>query len=240
MDSLSNFLVDLGLGKNEVEIFIDLTKSGTSSVLEISRRTKINRSNIYDTISHLISRGLVYEIDKEKKMYSARPLADLKIYLQIKNSELNKILQEYQHFERRAEEKIKLTKGRFAVRRALFSLLETGEDIIAWGIPKEATEIIGPILSDFHKERIQRGITMRHIYNSDSIERARFISKHKFTEARILPPKYNSKSSTNISGNKVVLIIWEGELTVIEITDESLARPYKEYFNLLYSKSKVV
>lgn len=79
---------------------------------------------------------------------------------------------------------------------------------------------------------------MKHIYNSDCIERAKQVSKLKLSEGRILPKQYDSLVTTNIAGYKVVLIVWDKELTIIEIEDESIAQHYRNYFDILWKKAK--
>lgn len=240
MDNLKEFLNSIGLGKNETEIYIALVHMGTSSVLEISKKTGIHRSNIYEALRNLVKEGLIFEINNPTKLFYARSPRGLISYLKHKEIELNEIIKELEMKTMRKDvrEKIKITKGIFALKEAIYSLLDTHEDIRVYGIPKKAPEVIGPVIEDFHKERIKKKIPMLHIYNSDGAERARNLSRRKYTDAKILPKKYDSFVTTNISGNKIVLFLWEDEITVIEIEDENMSRPYREYFHILWNKAR--
>ncbi|MBI2631968.1 hypothetical protein HYW75_03120 [Candidatus Pacearchaeota archaeon] len=243
MEKIKNFLISIGLSRNEAEVYIDLCVNGLSSVLNISKRTKIHRSNIYDTIRLLMGKGLVYEIESEKRDFCARPLNSLLDYLKHKEIELNEILKEYENkiTPKVGKYKIKTTKGLFSIKEALFGLLsDGGETIRVYGIPKDAPEFIGPILKEFHKERIKKKILMQQIYNSGAEERAKFLNKLKFTEARILPSKYDSFATTNICSNKIAIFLWKDELGVIEIDDENLAKPYQNYFDIMWKKAKKI
>ncbi len=243
MEKIKEFLMSLGVGKNESEVYATLADYGTSSVLEISRKTNLHRSNIYDSLNELIRRGLVFkEGDSKTQKFTAREPETFMHYLKQKESELDDLIKEYRSTvnQKKDTATIKMTKGIFAIREILEEMLQNNRRIFAYGIPKEAPDRFGPILKDFHKERIKRKIPMWHIYNSDADDRAKMLSKMKFTEARILASKYDSVTTTIINGDKIYLILWEKEPTVVQINGENAANPYKSYFEILWAKAKEV
>ncbi|HJX50803.1 MAG TPA: helix-turn-helix domain-containing protein, partial [Candidatus Nanoarchaeia archaeon] len=228
----------IGLGKNEAKVYLALLRKEASSVLEISKITKIHRSNIYDSLNNLINHGLVYEVNSDgRKLFYSRPLKSLLDYVKHKEIELEEIINNFEVLNP-IERKVGLSKGKFALKQALMSLLEPGKPIVVYGIPNSAIETIGPILKEFHKERIKRKIPMRHIYNQNAQERIKQLNKMKYTEAKHLSEKYDSLVSTNLAGDKVILIIWDKELSVIEITDKNIAESYKNYSEILWSKAR--
>jgi len=238
-EKIKEFLNSIGLGKNEAKIYLALLRKEASSVLEISKITKIHRSNIYDSLNNLINHGLVYEINSEgRKLFYARPLKSLLDYVKHKEIELKEIINNFE-VANLIDRKVGISKGKFALKQALMSLLEPGKPIVVYGIPKFAIETIGPILKEFHKERIKRKIPMRHIYNQNAQERIKQLNKMKYTEAKHLSEKYDSLVSTNLAGDKVILIIWDKELSVIEIIDKNIAESYKNYAEILWSKARV-
>ncbi len=242
MQNLQNFLSSIGFGKNETEIYSVLVELGTASVLEISKKTKIHRSNIYDAVRNLVQQGLVYEINQPTKLFYARPPRSLGHYLKQKEAELNEIVKDFEERgpRKQVENKIKVSKGIFSLREAIFGLLEANQPIMVFGIPIKAAEIIGPIIKDFHKERAKRKIPMLHIYNCGGESRAKQLRKIKYTEVRVMPKKYDSEATTNVAGDKVVIILWEEEITIIEIIDKIMAQTYKNYFEVLWHKAKEV
>jgi len=248
MKDIKEFLRSIGLGKNEVEIYTSLVKLGASSVLEISKETKIHRSNVYEALDNLLNNGLILKTVKEKKsLFYARPPTALMNYLKAREMELDNIIKKLQteNSKEKEESKVKLSRGTFAIREALMNLLEIGQPIAAYGIPQKAPEIIGPILKDFHERRIQKKILMRHIYNRGDMtggeDRVKILNKMPYTEARHLPMKYDSPVSTNICGNKVILFIWheDSNITVIEIDSAEVAKSYQNYFELIWKLAKI-
>lgn len=242
MIDIKQFLSLIGFNKNEAIIYETLLELGTSSVHEISEKTKIHRTNIYDALKKLFDKGLVLEINAEKKLFSARPIKSLKDYFKFKEDELDELIKEYENktIKKQEEYKFKISQGTFALREAVLGLLEPNKPIDVFGIPPKAPEIMGLMLKGFHKSRIKRKIFMRHIYNSSAIERVKYLNKNiKMTEARILPKKYDSNATTCITGNNIVIFLWEEkDVTVLEIKDVEIAKAYKNYFEILWDKAK--
>lgn len=245
MENIKEFLSTIGFGKNESEIYMALVESGESSVLKLAKRTKIHRSNIYDALRNLLQHGLIYELNdaSNTKLFSARHPRTLLDYLKHREAELTGLIKTYEsnvNNSKHSESKIRMSKGVFALREAFHSLLNEGDIIRSYGIPLKAVDVLGPVLPDFHKERIKRKVVMQHIYNSEGAARAHHLNKLKYTEARVLPKKYDSLATTHIAGNKVIIFLWDKEMTVVEIEDENMARPYHNYFEILWNKAKVV
>jgi predicted transcriptional regulator len=245
MEDIKEVLKSIGLGKNETEVYIDLVKRGLSSVLEISKETKIHRSNVYEALDNLLEKGLIYIVTKEKKkFFYARPANSLLDYLKNKEIEVGGVIERLnsEHSKPNGESCVSISKGQFALREALMSLLDIGAPISLFGIPQNAIEVIGPLNNIFHKERIARKIPMRHIYNkgniSNEVDRIKALNQMPYTEAKHLPSKYDSMAETIICGNKVILIVWHKDITVIEILNEDVSRAYQNYFEILWKSAK--
>ncbi|MEK6894311.1 MAG: helix-turn-helix domain-containing protein [Nanoarchaeota archaeon] len=243
MEKIKEFLMSLGVGKNESEVYAALTQYGTSSVLEISRKTNLHRSNIYDSLNELIRRGLIFkEEDSKAQKFTAREPETFMHYLKQKELELRELIKDYQNKTNLKKETatIMMTKGIFAIREILEDMLKTGRRIFVYGIPKETPDKVGPILNEFHKERVKKKIPMKHIYNSNSEDRVKWLSKLANTEARMLPAKFDSTATTIINGDKIYIVFWDKEPTVVQINGENAANPYKNYFEILWSRAKSV
>ncbi len=240
MESIKNFLISIGFGKNETEVYAALVDMGKSSVLDISKQTKIHRSNIYDSLRSLVEKGVVFESNEATKLFYARPPSSLINYLKQKEAELEEIIKEYEKRKsvKEVKEDIRVSKGTFALREAINSLLTTGEPIFVYGIPEKAPEVIGPIIKEFHKERIKKKIVMKHIYTSLGEDRIEYLKKMDNTYIKILPQETENPATTNISGEKVIIILWENGPTIVEITNRQMAETYHDYFEILWKKAK--
>ncbi len=64
----------VGIPKMQTTIYLDLLKNKESTATVISKRTKMHRANVYDTLTKLQERNLVYLSSKEgKQIFAALP-----------------------------------------------------------------------------------------------------------------------------------------------------------------------
>ena len=238
MEELKEFLHTIGFGKTESEVYVALIKLGEATVLEISRETGLHRPNIYGALDNLIREGLVSKIDKPKNLFLARNPIKVLNYLKRKEISLDSMLKEIDNkYPLKKHTSIGSFQGIFAAREAILSFLESNEPIYVYGIPRTASEILGPMIYKFHRERIKKKIQMKHIYNPDARQRIKYLNKRRFTEARAFPFKYNSHVSTNICGDKVVFILWNDDINVVEIQNIELAEQQKKVFEAIWTKA---
>ena len=54
----------VGIPRTQTVVYLDLLKNKESSATEISKRTKMHRANVYDTLTKLKERNLVYLTNK--------------------------------------------------------------------------------------------------------------------------------------------------------------------------------
>jgi len=235
-------LESIGMNKNEILIYLDLIRAGNSSAHEISKRTKIHRPNVYDTLDTMIKKGMVTSsIEESRKIFYPIEPKNLLEYLKQREYELQEAIPEIEKFKNNSkkERKVEMAEGIRAFRIMLNDLLERGKDIYVYGIPKDVPEKIGGFLNDFHQRRIQKGIIMKHIYNKDAEKRVKYLNEMQYTEARYLPSSFDSKSSTLISENVVMLIFWDEPMFIVTIQNESIANAYKKYFEILWEEAKI-
>ena len=241
-EKITQVFKSIGLNKNEIKVYLDLVKNEISSALDISRRIKIHRPNTYDALRTLIEKGFVKEtVDGKRKLFSPVNPKKITEYVLQKKQEVDSIIPYLVNFSENngSEESVFISKGVFALRNALLSLLESGNQIDVYGIPINAVEILGGgFLSDFHRRRINKKIFMRHIYNKEAIDRIGDLNKLEHTEARHLASKYDSHVSTNICGDCVIIIIFSNPISVIEIKSREIAKTYSKYFELLWHHAR--
>lgn len=236
-------LESIGLNKNEIKIYLDLIGRENSSALEISKRTKIHRSNTYDAIRKLIEKGFISEvIEERKRLFKAMNPEKIKDYLQQKQQEVDLIvpLLKSVTIEDKGEEEISVVKGTFAIREELKDVLKHKCDINVFGASREAVETFGlGFLKGFHGERMRKKIVMRHIYNEDAMDRVRALNKMKYTEAKFFNKKYNTIASTLICGDTVLMIVFGNPPTAIKIKNKIISEAYSNHFQLLWKQGKV-
>ena len=67
----------VGIPKMQTTVYLDLLKNKESSATQISKRTRMHRANVYDTLTKLKERNLVYLSNKDGKQVFAALSTDL-------------------------------------------------------------------------------------------------------------------------------------------------------------------
>jgi len=80
---IEKFLEELGLTDKEVKVYLALLEVDGDSVIDLSKKTGINRTTIYPVLEGLSLKGLVSEIKVDKKvMYAAESPERLETYVE--------------------------------------------------------------------------------------------------------------------------------------------------------------
>lgn len=239
---ITTVLESIGMNKNEILIYLDLIKTGDSSAHDISKRTKIHRPNVYDTLDKMIKKGIVTSsIEENRKIFYPIEPKNLLEYLKQKEYDLEEILPKMEEMHNKPIEKRKviMSEGIRSFRVMLKNQLEKNQDIFVYGVPKEAAERIGGSINEFHEARINKKINMYHIYNKNAERRIRQLNNMEYTEARFLPSIFNTDIMTLICGDAVLLTFWDDPTFTINIENQSVADTYKKYFEILWNEAKI-
>ena len=78
---LEKYLKDLGLSDKEASVYLILLQVDSMTVLEMSKKTKINRTTIYPVIESLEKKGLVSGVVNKKNEYMAESPERLETYV---------------------------------------------------------------------------------------------------------------------------------------------------------------
>ena len=239
----------VGIPKTQTAVYLDLLKNKESTATEISKRTKMHRANVYDTLTKLKERNLVYLSNKEGKQVFAALSTDLIINEEKDKLENLKIAMNYikTTYVPGHTPKVYTLEGLNAVKSILFSLLEKEKsDIWIYGLAEN--ENIINILNDrlmqsFHLERIKKHIELKLLFYKFPEEEIKTLSNLKFTEARLLPINQQSKTSqiTQIVCNDFVYItLWTHPVHTIVIENDIIAKEYIDLYNILWGFSKKI
>ncbi|MBW2981519.1 hypothetical protein KY343_01435 [Candidatus Woesearchaeota archaeon] len=235
-------LRDLGLSINESKVYLALVELGQSTVGNISKKCKVHRTNVYDSLRKLESKEIVVGSEiNGTKCFDAKDPNELISLLKRKEEQLKKVLPQFMLDYNLASKQANSThifEGVKAIHDILEGFLNYNEPILVYGVPKNAPEILGDWLAPHHKRRIAKKVLMKHIYNEDAKERVKFLNKMEYTEAGYLPKEYNSPVSTEICGEEVIFVFWKTSPIVIHIKNKQIADYYKRYFDRLWGLAK--
>lgn len=240
MDTLE-ILKECGLSNNEAKIYLALLESGTATATDIAKKTRLHRTNVYDSLKRMIEKGMAAHFQKDNTTcYEATNPEGLLNLMKQKEAILQSVLPQLKLARNLAKGKTeaRVFEGKQAIVEFLFDLLNCNDEILVYGIPKEVPDMLKTILPHFHKERVTKKVWMKHIYNHDARERINYLNSLPYTEARYLPEPFDSQVSTFVCGNEVVFTLWIDNMVTIRIENKLMADAYRKYFNLLYGKAR--
>jgi len=238
----------IGIPKMQTVIYLDLIKNKESTATEVSKRTKMHRANVYDTITKLQERNLAYLSSKEgKQIFSALP-TDLIINEEKEKLENLKTAMDYikTTYVSGQTPRVYTLEGINAIKSILFGLLEKDSDVWIYGLAEN--ESIINVLNDrlmhsFHIERIKKHIELKLLFYKLPEEELKTLSNLKFTEAKLLPLNQQSKTSQItqiVCGDSVYIILWVNPIHTIVIENDVIAKEYLDLYNILWNHSKKV
>lgn len=232
-------LEQIGLTKNEIEVYVTLLRTGSSPVAAIAGHSKLYRPYVYDTLKKLEEKGLVNSVMRQGKRYFQAVHPDKLIeYLKEKERALESVLPALIDLTKipKEETNVELYKGKEVVRiiqRDVLNILkETREESLVIGVDEKKFITVDPItmqqfFSQIKKYNLKEKVLVREGDN--------YLPAHKeSTEYRFLPKGYFTPTSTFIYGSKVAIIIFGEPLYGIIINSKLLAKAYRKQFYLLW------
>lgn len=159
----------VGIPKMQTTIYLDLLKNKESTATEISKRTKMHRANVYDTLTKLKERNLVYLATKEGKQVFAALSTDLIVNEEKEKLENLKLTMNYIKTTYVAGEtpRVYTLEGIKAIKSIILGLLEKKEEIWIYGLAENESIINvlnDRIMNSFHLERIKKHIKITRHY----------------------------------------------------------------------------
>jgi len=240
-------LKTLGYTDKEVKVYLALLKLGKTSSEPLIREVKLHRQIVYDTLNNHFTKGLAtYTFKDKRKSYQAtspevinQKLREMKEIAKEIVPELKKI-QEYSLKTNVS----KIYQGKASIKTILFEInekLSEGDSFNVLGaIDEKFFKITEYYFDTWHKERQKKGIKLRLLTNkSEAEESIKQNKKHKLIEIGISKKEINTPASTWIYKNNIAIIIWEEDPLVIHIESEAAYSAYMDYFNLLWSQSRI-
>src|SRR3989344_1539367 len=168
-------LSKLGFSPSEIKIYLHLLKNGSSYTNKISSETKINRTNVYEALDRLVSKGVASFIVKNKiKWFEAKSADSLLSIIKVKEEEFKtaktNILDEIKKLNQIKSDKKPLEatvfSGKKGLRMIFEEILETRKPISLIAAQLQFKDYFGPYFELWHKERIERKILQRSIFPS--------------------------------------------------------------------------
>lgn len=231
-------LQKIGLNLNEAKIYLALLELGQAQAGEVSKKTQINRTTIYDSLERLMQNGLViFVISANKKIF--QPVSPKKLLEQAieKENTIKEILPELNNLFSQSKEKeeTNIYKGKKGIKSILDDILEYKE-YIAFGSSGRFLEIMKHDFVIFQKRKKDLKIKSRIIL-AESAKKSETV-KLAFAQFKYIPNEFSAPTTTFVFNDKIAIIVWSQTPVATLIKSKEVAGSYKNYFELLWKQAK--
>lgn len=236
-------LMQLGLTKNESEIYLVLANFKETDAHLIIKETKFHKKIVYDNLQRLMDKGLVTSVVVgRKRFFSLAPAGILSHYIE----EQEKIVQKRKELALKIQKEVESTKksikgkqeavvysGMAAVKSFYTETLNAGNYYVL-GAPHESVEIMGELFWDnYHVKRKKNRQKILLLLNQ-SLEFWGEKQKDKYTEVKYFDKDFEPKTEIHIQNNVVAIIVWTRTPVIFKIESETVAESYKKYFDRVW------
>jgi|SRR3989338_1401735 len=241
-------LKNLGLSENEAKVYMAMLELGPSVVVEISRKSQINRPTTYVQIESLKKKGLVSTQTKGKKQIFIAESPDkleLLIDNELKNveskkSELNNFLPELLGLFNSSGERphVKFFEGKEGILALQREFLKT-ENAPICGITSldNIFEVFPEFENTYTKKRVSKKIHSRTIYTSRKGPILKESDESSFRESKFIEPdKLPLGVDITIFKDKVAIVALKGKISGTLIEHKEIADSFRAIFELVWNK----
>lgn len=240
-------LEQVGLTGNEAKIYLALLELGSALAGELTKKSGVNRTNVYDALDRLIEKGMVsYVIKANRKYFEATPLNRIIKYLDEKENELkqkkklvNSIIPELELKRKLGKEPQEATiyKGKKGLKSIAEDVLNIRKEILIFGAEGKFVELFTHYAEQWHMRRAKLKIPIRIIYN-EKIRKEKLKAGFKILKMRFISKIYETPATTWIYGDKIAIIVWSDQPIATLIRSKEVAKSYKQFFDILWNNSK--
>jgi sugar-specific transcriptional regulator TrmB len=244
-----NLLENIGLNKNEAQIYELLLNVGALGMKSILFHTKLKRGNAYYHLDSLEEKGLIEKIDLPKttiKFAAKHPenleliLAKQKSYILNAEQELQKNFPQLNSLFQLLTQKpgVKFYEGKEGIIKVYDYILSLGNPIDSFEDRGEMANLISAYANEFILKRVKKKIFNRVIAPSTNT-----INKNDLRELRethfVDPNKFPFRMDIKISGPLVSIITFQKQNPVaILIENNEISENFKLLFNFVWDLTK--
>lgn len=239
-------LEKFGLSEKEAKTYLACLELGESSASDISLKSSLPRTLIYDLLERLIDIGIVsYTIKENKKYFHAVNPEEFLNILKEKEESIKRVMPfliELHKSKGVKRPKVEIYEGIESMKTVMNDILRSEiKEFYAYGSSKSSIAVFPAFIEEWHERRAKQGVFMKAIYNNtiEAHERVRsYVHTFKKAAYRFMPITVHSPTAVIIYGDKVVLQSWTKDPFAVVIESNEMAANQKRYFDELWKISK--
>ncbi|MBS3138156.1 TrmB family transcriptional regulator [Candidatus Woesearchaeota archaeon] len=245
---IEKVLQDVGMSGNEIKVYLSLLELGSALAGEITKKSFVNRTNVYDALERLTEKGLVsFVIKSNRKYFEASDPKSIIRHLDGREKDLKNKKEQILAILPELESKRKLNKepqdaivykGKEGIKTIAEEILDNKKEFLVFGAEGQFVDIMKHYAMQWHERRAELRILLRIIYN-EKIRNKRQNAGFKCTKMRFNEHLYETPATTWIFNDKVAIIVWTEQPIATLIRSKEVANSYKQFFEILWENSKL-
>lgn len=241
---MKSTLKDLGLTPNEISIYEALVKlKGSSSAGDIIKLSNLHRNIVYDCLAHLATKGLVQEVEKNKKKFFnlKNPEVLVKGFEKQLRSvgELSKIVASLPFTN---GHEVTIYEGSTAWQEAwqgAMSSLKPKSTFYTVGMAGDPwVRLMGETFVTYEQWALKNKVTDKIISQKHLQKEIEAHQNRDFRDIRYIHLDLPVHTSIEIFDDRIFFEIYDEPQTLIEIKSKALVTTFKVYFDLLWKIGK--
>jgi HTH-type transcriptional regulator, sugar sensing transcriptional regulator len=239
MDQLISVLSQLGLDEKQAKIYLAVLELGGSTVLPISKKSKVKRTYCYDILSSLVEKGLVsFIIKNNRRRYFAEDPKKIGDDLKNKLHSFETVLPELEslHNINPNKPRVRFYEGLAGIM-SVYELALGTDHLDAISSPTVIDKYLGESYLKSYSQRLMKPkFTIRELITDKPGYYHQFYVKPQH-QYRFLPQGLRLKTDMFILDNKLALISYGENLHAVVIEDSSIVDTHKALFEIIWQNS---
>lgn len=235
-----NILQELGLSVTEAKVYLALLELGSGLAGEITKKSEINRTNVYDALERLIEKGLVsYVVSANRKVFESIDPKRLQEILKEKQQKLDSIMKELQskYNSNKSKEEATIFKGKKGIKSIFENILKEKKNLFVYGAESRFAKMFPAYQKHWNKRRSKLKINVKIIYN-EKVKQSKIKEKLKLLDMKFLPKYYEFPSTIMIYGDNAVTIVWTELPFGFMIKSKEAVKSNMNFFDILWKIAK--
>jgi len=243
-------LSPFGLDENQNKTYLAMLALGPASILEISKKSGVNRSMLYEIMDSLVPLGIAYKSVRGKKIrFVAREPETFQELLTQKLEKFEKILPELKTLAAAGSTKPSLTlhEGIAGIKQVYLGAIQSKEKKLYAFVGVESLLSKTNVLENFWDDEFKNERKKRNVFGQllvpDNTAGKKFQTKdnQNFRESRLVNADlYNFSAEVLMYDNTAAFISYtQHEEYAAEITNPAIAETLKMVWRFMWEASKI-
>jgi sugar-specific transcriptional regulator TrmB len=238
---INQVLGELGLTKNQTNLYLALLKHGIMTAGLLAKKTAINRSTVYIELEVLIRVGLVSFVVKDhRRIYRAADPSTLLEILDVKRHKLTKVLpslQKMQKLHHSPQFHVDVFEGKEGIKTFYQHILQSEvKEVLALGVTGYGLKLLAHSWPQFMRQYIKAGVRAKYIANYDAKKQLASLPTGRLS-IKYMPKKKDSQVTTVVYGDFVAhQSVVNDRVYVVLIEDLFLAMTYRNHFDFIWDQ----